>query len=160
MGVCRGMGVFVGGVSAIILCTALLLRDFFLQVGDALATVRCFSGGPKIHITQLNLCMYRKNKMPSVVVCMCDTIPLWDCMSFLIVRNSSRMACRVLLQLHMQQLDSAVMLAGTWGRAESEERTYTHFCECHALLNSDARTLDNGLVTWLCVRGCVRKRNV
>lgn len=80
-----------------------------------------------------------------------DAVPLWVCMSFLIVRNSSRMACKVLLQLHMQQLDSVVMLAGAWGRAESEGRAHTLFCERHTLSNSDARTLDNGLVTWLCV---------
>lgn len=82
-----------------------------------------------------------------MIVCTCDAVPLCVCMSFLIVRNSNRMACRVLLQLHMQQLESAVMLAGTWGRAESGDRTYTHSCESHALLNNDARTLDNGLIT-------------
>lgn len=123
---CRGVGVTAGGVNAVILCAALLLRDLLLQVGDALATARCLSGGPKFHTTQLNLRMHETNKGPPVSVCMCDAVPLWVCMSFLIVRNSSKMACRVLLQLHMQQLDSVVTLAGTWGRVESEDGTHTH----------------------------------
>lgn len=36
------------------------------------------------------------------------------------VRNSSRIARRVLLQLHIQQLDSVAMAAGAGGKAMSE----------------------------------------
>lgn len=59
--VCRGVGVTAGGVNAVILCAALLLRDLLLQVGDVLATARCFSGGPKFHTTQLSLRMHETN---------------------------------------------------------------------------------------------------
>lgn len=56
VGVSRCTGVFVGVVDDP-LCTALLLRDLLLQAGVALATARCFSGGPKSHTKQVNLCM-------------------------------------------------------------------------------------------------------
>lgn len=68
MGVCRGVGVFVDGVVAIILCNALFLRDLLLQVGDALATARCFSGEPNVHIPHVNLCMYKKKQAGCVYV--------------------------------------------------------------------------------------------
>lgn len=48
------------------------------------------------------------------------SLPLWVWISFLMVRNSSRMACRVLLQLHIQQLGSVAMAAGAGGKAVSE----------------------------------------
>lgn len=51
------------------------------------------------------------------------------------VRNSSRMACRVLLQLHIQQLGSVAMAAGAGGKAMSESE---HTC----IVNTTAITDD------------------